>query len=777
MKVFIRFLKSNPLSTFIYRKNPEWRYLALSYLAFIYILLLLAGFAIMLWPEQHATPLVHRGGWKVTGGFFTGGAPNSLEVRDGILDSTEAMFWRSWSPATLATKGKVESEEFTAPQFIALPVCGFPNEVHGMLIYLERMDTGDRLIVVNARMNTQWAEVDLKVPARFRASPVRLVAESSSDQRNIGVGTPFQISRISYLKSKMPALLSLHAICFGCFILMVFAAQILASRFISHRYGFPIGIGFACLAGYFAFFVFYICPVAGMIYSTVFFAGSFMVILSRRLRTEVLSSVRTSWDYYVVWFLVSLFYVLVLYMVDTGAGSWHANSRFIPARWSSDNQISMFIAENIFLGKIVILKDMLSPWHLSDRPPLLAGLMAMARVPFEIILKMGLSNSIKQYFYNIFGIVANSLWAPVFVFGFRKIGLRDLRSLACTFVAAFLPFTIFNSIYCWPKLLSGSLALLSFIVLFVGFKRSREKSSRPNVPFYVAAMLAALALMCHGGAVFGLLALLMWILAVRYFPSPRHFLGIIALFIAIILPWMLWQKLYDPPVNTLLLYGFVGQFYFEKSGVGVLQMVLNAYSRLTFRTWWAMKMQNVGFLLGIPDGIKLSMGLDEMVLPNGCSERCLPQIVRDFYFFLPSLGLLPLSIFTFSASKMKKNFKWDLPSGVLNMLIVGLLSLALAVLIMWPAPVVHQLPYQAELGIVLALLLLLAYSFRILGIIAGLLIMSYGLVVWIIEPSFTALRYDIIAIILLIFEVIWVMIWLFRRSKFAPLNEISDIIE
>lgn len=317
-------------------------------LAVVYAVVLLTGLVILLWPEQPAAPLVNRDGWNVTGGFFTGSAPNALEARKDILASPETVCWRSWSPATQATSGRVESAAFMAPPFMAIPVGGFPNEAPGMGIYLQRVDTGERLAIANARMNNQWSQVDLHVPDHFRSSPVRLVAESASIRKYVSVGTPFKISRASCLKSKMPALLALHAMGLGYFMLVAFACHVLASRFVSDRYGFPLGLGCACLVGFLAFFVFYRSPAAGRHCSVALLSGSIIVVVFPRLRPVCSACLRSAKDYYAVWFLVSLFYVLVLSMVDTGAGSWHANSRFLPVRWSTDNQFPLVIAEQIF---------------------------------------------------------------------------------------------------------------------------------------------------------------------------------------------------------------------------------------------------------------------------------------------------------------------------------------------------------------------------------------------------------------------------------------------
>ena len=742
-------------------------------LAVVYTVVLLAGLVILLWPEQPASPLVDRDGWKVTGGFFTGSAPNALEARQEILTSPATVCWRSWSPATQASSGRVESAAFMAPPFVAIPVGGFPNEAPGMEIYLQKLDTGERLAIANARMNNQWSQVDLHLPDRFRSSPVRLVAESASTRKYVSVGTPFKISRASYLKSRLPSLLAVHALALGYFMLIVFACQVLASRFVSDRYGFPLGLGCVGLVGFLAFFVYYRNPGTGRHCSAAVLLGSIIVVLFPRLRPVCSACLRSAKDYYAVWFLVSLFYVLVLYMVDTGAGSWHANSRFLPVRWSSDNQFPMVIAEQIFQGNPIT--ELFLPWHVSDRPPLLAGLMALARRPLEVLITAGLPNSMIQYFYHIFGIAANSLWAPVLLFGLRRSGISEARSLACTLVAMFLPFTIFNSIYCWPKMLGGSLALLSFVVLFDGFHQRRQTPSRPNVPFYIAALLAALALLSHSGTVFGLLVIALWPLAVRYLPAPRHLLGVSLLAVAVVLPWLRWQRRVDPPGDTLTKYALTGSFHFNEPPATFLQTVQEAYGKLTFPAWLTLKKECLGMLLGVSDAIATS-GLDEMAVPKGSAVLDLPQRVRGFFFLLPSLGLLPLALVAFAASrknrKEAKRFALILPPGFLPMLAVGLVSLAVTVLAMWPPLIVHLLPYQVELEIILALLLLLASSSRPWAGLTGLLIISHGLLVWIIGPISSALRYDLAAFVLLALLGLWAIAWV--RAAFR--NEVTPAV-
>lgn len=403
--------------------------------------------------------------------------------------------------------------------------------------------------------------------------------------------------------------------------------------------------------------------------------------------------------------------------------------------------------------------------------------MALARRPLEVLITAGLPNSMIQYFYHIFGIAANSLWAPVLLFGLRRIGISDARSLACTLVAMFVPFTIFNSIYGWPKMLGGSLALLSFVVLFDGFNHRRQTTAPPNSPFYIAALLAALALMSHSGTVFGLLVIALWPLAVRYLPSPRHVPGIAALGLAVILPWLHWQNLVDPPGNTLTKYAFTGSFHFDEPPATFLQTVREAYGKLTFPAWLTLKKECLAMLLGVSDAIATS-GLDEMAVPKGTAVLNLPQRVRGFFFLLPSLGLLPLALVAFAASrknrKEAKLFALILPTGFLPALTVGLASLVVTVLAMWPPLTVHLLPYQTELEIILALLLLLASSSRPWAGLAGLLIIGHGLWVWIIGPAASALRYDLAALVLLALLGLWTIAWIraaFRNDVTPPADE------
>jgi hypothetical protein len=69
------------------------------------------------------------------------------------------------------------------------------------------------------------------------------------------------------------------------------------------------------------------------------------------------------------------------------------------------------------------------------------------------------------------------------------------------------------------------------------------------------------------------------------------------------------------------------------------------------------------------------------------------------------------------------------------------------------------------LEIILALLLLLALSSRPWAGLTGLLIIGHGVLVWIIGPISSALRYDPAALLLLAFVGVWAVMWVRTAFK------------
>jgi 4-amino-4-deoxy-L-arabinose transferase-like glycosyltransferase len=147
-------------------------------------------------------------------------------------------------------------------------------------------------------------------------------------------------------------------------------------------------------------------------------------------------------------------------------------------------------------------------------------------------------------------------------------------------------FVIFNSFYVWPKLLPAA-----FLVLVVALVLSDEwVEARSRITGGLACGVgAAVAMLSHEGSVLVLIPLVIVTLGSRKrWPSLRCTAGAVAGVIALILPWTLYQRYYDPPGTSLSKLQLAGTTNFDPH-VGLATAIIRAYQHLSFGQIMARK--------------------------------------------------------------------------------------------------------------------------------------------------------------------------------------------
>ena len=715
----------------------------------IWLLAILAmlSVAIAIYPDPHARALVSATGIVVDSGFVRYEAPKDFEVRESILHSPELVTWRTWNPVDGSVPGDAHTVPFHMPRYMAIPYQGFAGDP-GIRFYVQCLTSGATLEVAAAPTNTQWSEVLVSRPRNWCKGDSRIVVHSDSHEKYIAFGTPFRISSISWLKTRVIGL-------FGLFLLLLGAVVGLCLSFsITLRRAWPQGDALALgmiglgVTGYLLFFAFYFSGQIGMVASigALLVAAAGLARLAGFYRragpagTATRDSVLVAWQGPLLgWVVVSLSYFLLLYSADSGAGPWLANARFSPARWSSDNQLPMLISEYLVRFKLTDLD--LGSWLISDRTPLSYGLHGWLRLQSLWITRGNDGPYLAPFVHTLIGIILNTAWVPVLVHILRCLGLTPRRIAIAVATSALLPFCLFNSIYIWPKLLGGSFGLLAVWVLLV---KPREGASESELGgrWVQAAMLSALALLSHGGTVFGIVAMLL----VAAFAVPlarvRTLLASGIAAAALLMPWMLWQKFVQPPGNALLKSVFAGTFGFDEKDIGVLETIRRSYSHLTPGTWLTMKADALR-LVFLPANEK-TCGYSEMAVGGSSVDR---WRIDDFMSLVPSIKFLWLGLIVFVMLKIRKQRPEGYRAACL-LLGVGLLGIAIDTLAAWDCQLIHTQSYQSILAFIIGLLLfLLKLGPTRFGMLAAASSIAYGVIVWVWDPLSDAIRLDPIALL------------------------------
>lgn len=687
----------------------------------VWLALVALGIFLLLVPEPEKSPLVSSQGW-VCQGFHPAAPQSNPQLSRQVARSPELVLWRSWSPVAKSQPGLLESPAFDPPQFIAVPVAGYPA-FRDLAAYLECVGTGRRLPLTAGNPHEDWYERTIRLPGGWCRDQVKLVAISLSTDRYVGVGTPFRSSLIAYLKESAPVLLLVHALNFA---LIVCPGWVIATWAGSRTIA-VVPVSIAAI------------PLTGLLGYACFFLGYYCgAVASTALSVAVLAAVPVAWrrqravplDVDLVLplgltFIYSLFCVLLLYAPDGGAGTWTATYRYWPAIWSSDNQLQQRVAEQMYQGGP--LTGLLQPWRVSDRPPLMAGTLLMLRALWQPFLGAEGSERLLFYFHQTAGIVLNSCWIPGVWFLLRRLRLSARETAAAIALVGCTGFTLFNTTYIWPKLIGGALALIGYALLV----RVDPGERRIGLGAWGwIGLCMALSLVSHGGVVFGLLALVPMVAKAALRSTPWHVVTAALVSGFILVPWMVWQQTADPPGNALVKFAFAGTWGFGEEDVGVWATVARAYRSITPTEWLSVRLQALRAIMGWHIDPQVAW----VTRVQGADTFLGGLRLADFLFLGPSLRFLNVGWVALAASR------WWLPSQrnrlmlLRSMAALGVAGVAVSVVMLWRQSVVHTLSYLSILLIETSLAAAIVSVGRSLCLAALACQVVYFAVVWVLDP-------------------------------------------
>jgi hypothetical protein len=604
------------------------------------------------------------------------------------------------------------------------------------MVSLHCVADGKIMPVADMRTNTEWSIAYVHVPKAFCPGPLRLDAQASSDRFIVGIGTPYGISAAAYYAAKTFPIRGLALTLAWAWFAVLIGVGAVAWR-LAFRQGEALSAGFAGMGlfGLSAFFVYHFSPLCGMIVTSLF--GVFVPLAAAAMYywkpTAVQDFVRAHGSKFLLWLVIAWTYVALVSAIDNGGGSWSINGAFSPARWSSDNQLPLLFAEEMYEGTA---RDQIiwGPWLASDRPPLLSGLLLLVRVPLIGVFASLVNSEFATTLYMTISIVLLSSWVLA-VYRFGEIIQAKAGSYMVA-AAAMSPFFLFNSVYAWPKLLGASYALFVFLELAA---LPPGRSGRKVV--ILAGVCAALSILSHASnamifPIFGVL-----------FARPILRQGLVtvglstAATVGVLMPWQLWQAYVQPHGNALLRFALSGDFGFADRTKAIMPDVIAAYRSLGFVGWIALKLDGLKIMLG---SMLASVPLHEAA-SYGPSVGAVGNLrISDFFSVfrsmgIPGMGLLLLPVAWLNRSRMINRL-------IVPAVICGIGGIMLSFLVFLPPPIIHMLPYGAVVLILLsgASILCLWPALRMAALGAE---MIYFLVVWVSHPLLSALRIEDFALL------------------------------
>ena len=377
------------------------------------------------------------------------------------------------------------------------------------------------------------------------------------------------------------------------------------------------GAGGAAMAGLWAWFA---SPLAGRVFAVILLVASVAAIglFGRRgeLRRLDLSTP----------LLLALAVGLAftgLAFLQGGIGSLHPAEAIETRFWAkSDNLVPLDFARALAAHQ-PLSGYMEGQWLFSDRPPLGTGFALLQWPLWGVHTQLG---------YQLLSTGLQVSWLPALWTVLRVRGLGAGRVSAVVLMTAATGAMFFNSVYVWPKMLAGSLAVTALAILI-----SRDDDDRWAGAGILAVALATLSMLAHGGTAFALLALAPFVYLERRRITARSVIVCAAVAAALYLPWTLFQHFVDPPGNRLIKWQLAGVIPVTPDGV--LSTIVHQYLSLSPIQLLVNKWDNLAAMVAIP-----GMWRTQTSDPAWTSGFLGFARIAQLYDVLPAAGLLLLGL-------------------------------------------------------------------------------------------------------------------------------------
>lgn len=551
--------------------------------------------------------------------------------------------------------GSLKSIPFSAPATLALYLAGYPSQP-GLSLKLESQSDKSTLpIKITNLPHESWRLYQFPVPASWRGKTVRLIAEDQA----VTIGGWLALSRPEPAKpgtQSTQALLVAKPLALSFFLIALFfyAGSFLAAR-LGARSVVLIGLsGLAAIGldGYLAFWLWFFSPAAGRWSDLIlpFLAAVFIVLSFRSLdsaRQEALKELLVP---------LGLVGATSLLVVSTGFVYGGLEDPFATAstRFSHalppDNTIPYLFAEGLVNGHVK--RPLLADWLSSDRPPLQTGLYLSQRRYF-----------VHELPYTVMSVVAQSLWVLALWLFLKAFSIRRHAISLILLVCVSNGFIFLNTFYTWPKLVAASF-VLGFAALLISPELSALARKRWPVAALAGAMLS-LGMLSHGGSMFAIAGVVLGYVLLKRSLDLKLFSFLLASAFLLYLPWMLYQKLYEPPGDRLLKYHLAGVEDLDARTFG--QVAAEAYGKLTVRDWAAARIDNLMTIVDHQgeywrDVWALFPGLFHPRSRGGSAVGKIAAELRvmNFFYLFPCMGPLLFGLLVLGVGWLRKvdNFEW-----------------------------------------------------------------------------------------------------------------------
>jgi hypothetical protein len=397
----------------------------------------------------------------------------------------------------------------------------------------------------------------------------------------------------------------------------------------------PMVFATSSAVAYALFWLFFFWPTQAALISSIVLILSVAGVFGAALFTDLLRVLRDRdvWLPGALMFTLTCAYLAYLYWAGVPV-----DRRFTVPLLPEDNLFPLYLADRLFYryafdpAPQAPLTTFILPTKSSDRPPLQAAVVLAVRA-LSLIEPRG---RIDKTTYQVLTTVCQMVWVPALYLLGRTIHLRRRQLTFVLAGAAFSGFFLLHSLYTWPKFFAAWLFLLALSLLVHAVGRApsppgplsqgrgggdvpagspgrstvtpsgRELTDRTRTTllWIVIGAVGALSLLTHGGPFFSALALPVLLLhrdVRRVLRQRRVAAGALAVLTGVLflIPWMAYQKYYDPPGNMIPKFHLAGVMTVDDRST--LQAIKDAYGSVTAGEYFRGRWENLkeqGLVLG-----------------------------------------------------------------------------------------------------------------------------------------------------------------------------------
>jgi hypothetical protein len=618
-------------------------------------------------PHSHDRPLLGPGGYQLSGSFSPGNASPGVPWLDAMGQQGQPFFVSSRA-ADGRKAGGVISSPFVAPATLRFFVSGYPSE-KGNDLYLQADGREKLHLALRSDPGEEWQHFSWTVPRRWRGRFVRLVAEDQSNASSgwLGLTLPRgESSAVGIADSGLAVLFLLCRICVEgtLFLLPGFAiARCVHSRHVLDTVRFAscvlVGSG---IAGYLAFWAYLMSPLNGKsVALSILLLSLVSIFYAKPIERHLL---RALFICVALMILVTTFYSAIGFVYTRSNNPGVQAARRFAWPMPADNILPNVLVDDLYSGK-PFRPFLFGDWQSSDRPPLQTAIVLLQRPLWRA--------SQSAFDYQLLGTFLQSMWIASLWLLMRTFSAsKRIVAVVCGF-SIFSGFFVLHTFYIWPKLLAAAF----FVIALVAIRFPEGRVSHCNrIDTMLGGTAIALAMLSHSGIAFSVIGLAIVLLASGKLPGIRPASWGIAILLLLILPWIAYQKYYDPPGDRLLKWHMAGLIDRDSRSFG--EAFIDAYTKAPFSQIVANKVVNARALFGLSPWQDL-----RQARMNGASQskRLLQWYkVVTFFFFFEMLGILNLG---FPAFLFARTFSNELKHSALISAIQRIFVLAFVSLAVW----------------------------------------------------------------------------------------------